>query len=84
MRSLYVEVKPVDLAVGKEYTALIRQDDGSVSWFDGVMVSLSDEMRVCKWGQVANATFHQWTYWLKSNVVFAVAENPIPSPAEIF
>jgi len=84
MRSLYVEVKPEEMAVGREYTALIRQDYGLVQWFDGVMVSLSDESRVCVWGPSVNMSFHCWIYWLKSDVVLAVAANPIPSPAEIF
>lgn len=77
LRSLYVEVKPEDMECGIEYAAAIKVD-GKIEWKSGILVSLSDNGRVCQldgWG---------WLYYPRSDVVMAMTPNPLPSPSDIF
>ena len=78
MRSLYVEVKPRDMKMGREYIVWISEEYSRERWLDRVMVSLSDDTQVCRGSAMG------WDYWPRSSVVSAYLRSDIPSPAEVF
>lgn len=81
-KSLY-PLTPADRMVcGVEYMAMLRTD-GGCEWKPCVMVSLSNESKVCAWKREEG-----WVYWDRSAVVLAIdpkeAKLNLPSPSDIF